>query len=171
MKNSTIKKILCLLAVIAVLFAFGLCAIASSDSEGSDDDQGSDDASKNENTSNLGNYNVIIKSCRLSEDYEGNPIAIITYAFTNNDKDPANFSFTFDHKVYQDGIGLNECLFASENANYNSDNQLKDIKQGATLEVEVAYELNDTTADLEVEVSELISFDEKIVKKTYKISE
>ena len=171
MKKTIIKKILSILAVIAVLLAFGLCAIASSDSSDSDDDQGAGDANQNENGSNLGNYNVVIKSCRLAEDYEGNPIVIITYSFTNNDKDPANFSYTFEDNVYQNGIGLNECYFVSEEANYSSDNQLKDIKQGATIEVEVAYVLNDTTTDLEVEVNELISFNEKIVKKTFKISE
>ena len=171
MKKTTFKKILSIFAVITVLLAFGLCAIASSDSGDSNDDQGSENANQNENGSNLGNYNIVIKSCRLAEDYEGKPIAIITYSFTNNDKDPANFSFAFECNVYQDGIGLNECYFASEEANYSSDNQLKDIKQGATIDVEVAYVLNDTTTDLEVEVSELISLSEKTVKKTFTISE
>ena len=40
---------------------------------------------------------------------------------------------------------------------------------GASIEVEVAYELRDTTADVEVELEELISFDNKSVKKTFKL--
>ena len=52
-----------------------------------------------------------------------------------------------------------------------SDNETKEIKKGATLDVEVAYVLNDTTTDLEVEVKELISFNDSVVKKTFSIAE
>ena len=47
---------------------------------------------------------------------------------------------------------------------------MKDIKKGASLEVEVAYELNDSTTDVEVEVSELFSFSDKVIKKTFTIA-
>ena len=42
--------------------------------------------------------------------------------------------------------------------------------KGATIEVEVAYELNDTTTDIEVEVSELISFNDSMITKTFSIA-
>lgn len=174
MKKTTIKKILSILAVIAVLLAFGLCAIASSDSGDSNDDQGSDNATSDKGKdSNISYYNVEIKSCRLAKDYAGNPIAIITYSFTNNSEDPASFMFAFDDNVYQNGVGLNSCLFADDTANYSSENQTKQIKTGATLDVEVAYVLNDTTTDLEVEVTRLIDLwdTDEMVKKTFKISE
>ena len=47
---------------------------------------------------------------------------------------------------------------------------MKEIKKGATLEVECAYELNDTTTDIEVEVTETFSFDDEIVTKTFSIA-
>ena len=50
---------------------------------------------------------------------------------------------------------------ADDSANYSADNQNKEIKKGASLEVEVAYVLNDTTRDLEVEISELFSYSDK----------
>lgn len=73
--------------------------------------------------------------------------------------------------MYQDGVGLNTAIIIDDNASYSSDNQLKKIKKGASLDVEVAYELNDTTTDIEVEVKEFISFNDKTIKKTFSIAE
>ncbi len=172
MKTSTIKRVFSTLAVILLLLAFGLFAIASGDSsEDGSEGQGSENADKDNGNSNLGEYNIQIKSCRLAEDYEGKPIVIVNYTFTNNSDDATSFMIAFNDTVYQDGIGLNGCYFVAESANYSSDNQTKDIKKGASIDVEVAYELNDTTTDIEVEVKELISFSDKVVKKTFKIAE
>ena len=65
---------------------------------------------------------------------------------------------------------FNEAYVLKESANYEPDNQTKEIKKGATIEVEVAYELNDTTIDIEVEVKELFSFSDKTITKTFSIS-
>ena len=171
MKKSFLKKLLCCIAVGAILIVFGLCAVASTEDPGDEENNPSESGvvEVNKNTNNLGNYNVEIKSCRIAEDYEGKPIAIVTYSFTNNDDDAASFIFTFEYKAYQNGIGLNECYFADDSANYSSDNQLKEIKKGATLDVEVAYVLNDTVTNIEIEVSELISWDDDVVTKIFKL--
>lgn len=76
----------------------------------------------------------------------------------------------FDDAAYQGGVGLNGAYFLSDSAKYSADNQTKEIKKGASIEVEVAYELNDTTTDVEVEVKELFSFDNTTIKKTFAIS-
>ena len=76
----------------------------------------------------------------------------------------------FNAEVYQNGVGLNESYFVNDNANYTADNQTKDIKKGATIEVEVAYELNDISTDIEVEVTELFSFSDSSVTKTFSIA-
>ena len=112
----------------------------------------------------------MIDSCRLATDYKGDPIVIVKYKFTNNDDDPACFSWSLECNVFQDGIGLNTCYLSDDSAHYSSDNQLKEIKKGATLDVEVAYELNDTTTEIEVEVSELISFNDKKIVKRFSIN-
>lgn len=128
-------------------------------------------AKEEKTNANLGDYNVEILGCRLATDYAGNDIIIVKYNFTNvKNEDPANFSFSIEDNVYQDGVGLNECYFADDSANYNSDNALKEIKKGASIEVEVAYELNDSTTDLEVEVKEFFSlFDDTIITKTFSL--
>lgn len=68
-------------------------------------------------------------------------------------------------------MGLNEAYLLADDANYSSDNQTKEIKKGASLDVEVAYELNDTTSDVEVEVKELFSFSDRTITKTFSIAE
>ena len=47
---------------------------------------------------------------------------------------------------------------------------LKEIKKGASLEVEVAYTLNDSTSEIEVEVKELFSFQNTLITKTFSIA-
>ena len=180
------KKWISLLLVLAVICSFGLFALGSSsdgDSDSGSQDKTSDQGSANategaetteatEDNTRLGDYSVEIKSFRLAKAYDGKPVVIVTYTFTNVDDDEAAaFYLTIKDTVYQNGVGLNEALFLADSAKYSSDNQTKEIKKGASLDVEVAYELNDTTTDIEVEVEKLISFDKKVLKKTFKIAQ
>lgn len=163
------NRILSLILTVVLLGTFCLFALGSGESSTSE--QGSGKAENAEAaTTTLGDYEVEIKTCRLAKDYEGKDVVIVTYGFTNNADDSKAFMYTFDDQVYQDGVGLNKAFVLADSANYAEENQTKEIKKGATLDVEVAYELNDTTTELEVEVKELISFDDHMVKKTFTIS-
>lgn len=162
------KKILSVILAALVVLSFAVFALGSGES--GTESQGSGQAEgQSASETTLGNYEVEIKSCRLAKDYAGKDVVIVNYGFTNNADEPASFAWTFEDQVYQGGIGLNEAYILADSANYSSDNQTKEIKKGATLDVEVAYELNDTTTDVEVEVSELISFDDKTITKTFSI--
>lgn len=167
MKNKGIIK---LILAVALICLFGVFALGSGES--TETDQGSSDAqpATTENT-NLGDFKVEIKECRLAKDYEGKDIIIVKYGFTNNADEPVSFMIALDDQVYQNGVGLNETIMAAESANYSSDNQMKDIKKGASLDVEVAYDLNDIETDIEVEVKESFSFDDSVVTKTFSIAE
>lgn len=166
------KKARILMAVLlSLLFVF--FAVASGEDTESTADQGSDSAKTTvAGDTEIGDYSVEILESRLAKDFEGEDVVIIKYKFTNvaNDE-PASFMFAFDAAAFQDGVGLNECIFVDDSANYSSDNQTKEIKKGSSIEVEVAYELNDTTTDVEVEVQELFSFEERTITKTFKIAE
>ncbi|MBE6796933.1 MAG: DUF5067 domain-containing protein [Ruminococcaceae bacterium] len=157
------KKLLTLLLAVILVVTFGAFAL------GSGEDGESDQGSGNADTTDIGDYSVVIDSCRLAKDFEGDNVVIVKYKFTNNADDAAAFYLTFDDAVYQNGVGLNEAYVLKDSANYSADNQTKEIKKGATLDVEVAYELNDNTTDVEVEVKELFSFSDKTIKKTFKI--
>lgn len=164
------RKIINLLLSLILIIIFGLFALASSESsETTDQGSGVADTSS-ESETNLGDYKVEIKSCRLAKDYEGKDVVIVNYGFTNNGENAISFTAAFDEAVFQNGIGLNESYFLDSSSNYNEENQLKEIKKGSTLDVEVAYELNDLTTAIDVEVKQLFSFDDSIVKKTFEIA-
>ncbi len=169
------KSVIIIIAVVAVLL---IAIIASS---GNDDKQDESTTApeatvqkaegiKDEDTK-LGDYNVDILSCRLAKDYEGKDVVIVKYKFTNNSDNASAFYTAISDEVYQNGVGLNKAYMLDDSYNYTADNQQKNIKKGSSLEIEVAYELNDSTTDIEVEVSEFISFDEKVISKTFSITE
>ncbi len=163
------KKFASLIAILLIAM-FALFALGSGEDEGTVD-QGSDSAqvAQDDNTS-LGDYSVEIKDCRHAKSFDDKDVIIIKYLFTNNSNDtPTAFYTAFDDAVYQNDIGLNEAYVLKDSANYNPDNRSKEIKKGASLEVEVAYELNDTTSDIVVEVKELFSFSDKTITKTFKV--
>ena len=162
------KKIFSLILVVLLLVAYGAFALGSS-SEGGSTDQGHDSASSEATKGNLGDYNVDILSCRVVSDYEGDPVVIVKYKFTNYDDDAAAFYIAISDKVYQNDVGLNHAYFLDDTVDYSTDNQSKEIRTGASLEVEVAYELNDSTSDIEVEVSETFSFTARKVTKTFSL--
>ncbi|MBE5928818.1 MAG: DUF5067 domain-containing protein [Lachnospiraceae bacterium] len=163
------KKVNVLLSIVLVLM-FAMFALGSG--EETSKNQGTGTAENQESDTSIGDYTVEIQSCRLAKDYEGKDVVIVKYFYTNVANDDATAFFTaFDETVYQNGVGLNESYFVDDSAKYNSDNQMKEIKKGASLEVEVAYELNDTTTDIEVEVKELFSFDDTIITKTFSIAQ
>ena len=84
---------------------------------------------------------------------------MITYEFTNNSDSAVSFDVALDARAYQDGVGL-ETAILDEDTDYLD----VDIKPGVTKEVKKAYNLRDTSTEIEIEVSELISFsDDKIV--------
>lgn len=170
------KKLLALLMAILLVATFGVFALGSGE-EDTDTNQGSsvvdeaDNIDDNEKINDrLGDYAIEILSCRLAKNYSDAPIVIVKYKFTNvEDEDPSAFMWSVSDTVYQDGIGLNKAYIVKDSAKYSSDNQSKEIKKGASLEVEVAYELNDTTTDIEVEVQEYLGWSDKKITKTFKI--
>lgn len=166
-----------ILLSLLLVFIFAFMAIGSgetSDGGQSSGNQGSGEAEVTEQDADtsIGDYSVVIDSCRLAKDYTGKDVVIVKYIFTNVEDDAgAAFYTAFDEEVYQNGIGLNSAYVLDDSANYSADNQTKEIKKGASLEVEVAYELNDTTTDIEVEVKELFSFDDTTITKTFSIAQ
>lgn len=164
------KKLIAMLLVCTLFTAF---ALACSE-ENTTVDQGSDNnvVLTTEADNAIGNYTVEISECRFAKDYEGSDVIIVKYIFTNISGESASaFMYAFDDYAFQNGVGLNEAYILSDDANYNADNQTKEIKKGASIDVEVAYELNDTTTPVEIEVKELFSLNEKTLTKTFEIAE
>lgn len=163
-----LKKIGIIAMCLLVMCSFMLFAMGSGES--GTDDQGSGAAAEDGSGNNLGSYRVDILSCRLAKDYEGSDVVVVKYNYTNNSSESTSFDVAFMTYAYQNGIGLNGAYVLADNANYSDENQSKSIKSGASIEVEVAYKLNDTTTDVEIEVTEFISFSDKKVTKTFSIA-
>lgn len=172
MKKTLLTLLLCLLSLTVLVACFGGGSTTNQgtgNAGGSSGGNQSQNQSQNGGSSNLGDYNVVIKSCRLTTDYDGESVVIITYDFTNNSDDEASFDFTISDKVYQNGISLSHAYLVEDDS-YDSENSSRSIKSGITITVEEAYVLSSTTADVEVELSELISFSSKKVTKTFKLN-
>ena len=99
-------------------------------------------------------YAVTIDGAETSTDYDGNPAIIVTYTFTNNAEEATSFWVALSTEVYQDGVQLEQTYVEG----MDSDAEMKNIKTGASIEVQVAYVL-DSTSEVEVEVYELFDFD------------
>ena len=94
----------------------------------------------------------------MSKDYEDKDCVIVTYNFTNYSSESAAFWSSFSDIVYQNGIGLNE-VYVLKNNDADLDSNMKEVKDGATVLVEEAYELNDTVTDLEIEITDIFGLD------------
>ena len=165
-KKKKKKKKWIIIAVVAVVIIL-IAVIAS----GGSDDSSSEDSNASAGTSavsaeseekandTVGDYKCVVKGAKLCKDLTGKDAVLITYEFTNNSDSAVSFDVALDARAYQDGVGL-ETAILDEDTDYLD----VDIKPGVTKEVKKAYNLRDTSTEIEIEVSELISFsDDKIV--------
>lgn len=143
--------------LLCVLLAIGACLTASGCSEA---------APAGDHT--LGDYEVVIKDHRLAKDENGTDVIIVTFDFTNHWEESISFYGALLIEAYQGDIGLIECD-APTIEGYSEADMLRNIKTGATIEVEMAFELDDTATDVTVEVSELFSFDSRKLTKTFSL--
>jgi hypothetical protein len=113
-------------------------------------------------------YAVTIDSSASGTDYSGNPAIIITYTFTNNSDKDANFTFAISDEAFQNGVELSSAVITD--GSVHSQNGIKDIKPGATITVQQAYSLIDTS-EVTVECSALLSFNnEPIASAVFPVS-
>lgn len=129
----------------------------------------SNDTAKTENTAtdegDLGDYHVKILDAETGlKDYEGNPVIGVKYEYTNNGEENMMFDAAVNAQAFQDGVQLE--LAIMDNTSDEYDNGLKEIKTGTTLTSELYYVLT-SESEVEVEVTELISFDDSKLIKTF----
>lgn len=165
-KKKSKKKKFIIIGVIAVIIIIGIAAM-SGGGESAEKEPNSLDASV-ENTGNpnaIGDYVCVVKEAKLCKDYMDRDAVLITYEFTNNSSGAISFDVALEDKVYQDGIGLETAILIDD-----TDIIDVEIKSGVTKEVRKAYLLRDTTTDLEVEISEWLSFSNDKIVTNVKIS-
>lgn len=103
-------------------------------------------------------YNVTYIKHELSKDYEGNPCLLFYYTFTNNSEENASAAVSSHIKVFQNGVQCDTAILMDSPD--STSNYMNDVQPGYSAEVCQAFKLSDTS-DVTVEVSDLISFDDK----------
>ncbi len=122
-----------------------------------------------QNDCSLGEYYLDIKGVRLAKDLDGKDVAIIKYCFTNISNTPATFNSAFEAYVYQNNVGLDRAYILEKSANFDPNPQNEQINSGDSLELEVAYILTDTTAELKLELKSIFPCEDNLMKKTLQI--
>lgn len=100
----------------------------------------------------------IASAQRGPADFEGHNTIIVTYEYTNTDKENHSFMNGLRDKVFQKGTSLKTAYFIDDVQGYNEDSQDTELQPNGSLTVTIAYELNDETSPVDVEISSNIDY-------------
>ena len=171
-----LKKALAAVAVVVVLLLVIGMATGGSKKSNSGSNESSSSASQEQTTENEAKdagkaedkveenaanskYAVTIDEAYVGENYAGDPCLFVTYTFTNvSDDKPASFAWSVSDEVYQNGLECETTIADVDNSNYTAK-----VKTGNSIQVKQAYELQDTTTDVEIEITELIAFERTVI--------
>ena len=111
-------------------------------------------------------YSVEYVKHEVGKDYEGNPCVLVYYNFTNKGEEATSAMIKTYIQAFQNGIECDTAIVMDENEAVS--NYQKDIQKGITLEVCHAFSIKDMS-DVKLEVSEVISFDNKKSEQIIKL--
>jgi hypothetical protein len=159
--------------VFIVVFVFTLALGSLGDTPVTQGDEAKVVASKQaedkqERSGMLGDYAVTIKECKVTKTYDGKAAVIITYEWTNNSDEAKSFSLAFEDKVYQNGVECTDGILGGDAIEYGD--VYADVKPGVTFAVQAAYELQDESTPVDVELKEMSLFpSDKMVYKQFAV--
>ena len=129
---------------------------------GSTDTSSTGSAQESSDSSSDSGIVIHIESLKpAGNDYEGKPTVMLTYTVTNNsDK---NFSvMTLSAKAFQNGTSLGDFVIYRDNPEgYDTQSKMQDIQPGATGTVTEAFNLQDETTPVHVEIEDSFDFSGK----------
>lgn len=140
------KRIMCL--SIALIFCLTSCSVIDELDEALEESNKLDrfdESEESEESNVLYEYEIEATEYAIGTDEEGQSFILINYKFTNNGDDANSFFGGITHHVYQNGVRLERAY------GYESENEDTYIKSGASVDIEIAYQLIDTTSDVEIE--------------------
>ena len=161
-----IRKLSALLVACLVTLSLASCGGSSSSSTSSSDKEDTQEArtideseaSEEKEQASASDVAVTIDNATLGQDYDGQPVVIVTYTFTNVSSDePKSFMVSCVADVYQNGV---ECELAFV-TDLEGDSSAK-VKKGSSNTLQQAYLIQDRS-DVEVEVKELFSWDDVVL--------
>ena len=122
-------------------------------------------AGRQETEGTLGQFYVKVTGFRLTKDYDGKDVLVLQYDFTNNSGEDASAMWSLAFTAFQDGVQIDTAW-----ADDVSDNRDKTIKPGITLSCEEAF-LISGKSPVELEITELITFNDEKVVTTFTLAE
>lgn len=154
------KAILCLLAIS--LMCLSSCSVIDEALEEANKLERSEESQVSDDSMSILGFEIEATEYAIDKDEDGNDIIWVKYHFVNNDEDDTSFYYGIKHGLYQNGVKLERSY------KYTPVNQDVFIKSGASVDVEIVYNLLDTSSDVEI-VFELgdaiISYQEGADKK------
>jgi len=109
-------------------------------------------------------FDVDITRTFFTDDGEGKDIIVLEMTFTNNSDSATSFGSAVELELFQNDIALKEGYLPYDHPQKDDDaysNTYTDIKNGASINVQIVYELNDGTSDVEIKMIDRQSFDRK----------
>ena len=111
-------------------------------------------------------YEVKINDVTLTDDGEGKDLIVLSISFTNNSDSGTSFSSAINTELFQNDIALKSGHLPYNHPSHNSDlssNSYTDIKKGASIELQVVYELNDAKNPVEIKCIDSSSYDKAVI--------
>lgn len=105
-------------------------------------------------------FAVTIEGSSFANDYEGKPVIVVTFGFTNNSDQAENFMFSINAQAFQGGIELDDMAIGVDGV--DSSLSMADIQPGVTVSVQQSFLLRDDST-VSVEVRELITFNDALL--------
>ena len=139
------KKLLCMFLAALMLLSLAACG------------KGGGDAEKDSNSLTVGDFGLLYKGASIMTDYEGNDALVLTLDFTNNSKEITNYFWSIYETAMQNDKELEMAVvyLNTETMESVDDSQFEDVAAGATLEIQTAFVLDDTTGEVEVTFEEM----------------
>ena len=115
----------------------------------------------------VSDYAVTIDGVSVGQDYAGEPVVVVTYSWVNNSDEATAAYVSLSEKVFQDGVEL-PTSYTTDGVDLEASQV--DVKPGAGTTYQKAYKLSNTESPVEVEVTEWLDFDDKILaSETFEI--
>lgn len=152
--------------ILSIIMVWGLVACGSTEEPIVDTEQAGQEEQKTTSLAEYENMTLELQDATVVTTEEGNKLLKVVATYTNANTEPYYAYCSFGVKALQNGVGLNDV------SNINGDEAalIKELKDGASLEVHYLFELTDDS-EVEVLVTEPTADADVIGQKNYTVTE
>lgn len=110
-------------------------------------------------------FKVVVDDVSVTDDGNGKDLLVMRIEFTNDSDAAASFSGAVDMSLFQDDVELKGGYLPYNHPAANEElesNAYTDVRKGASLKVQVVYELLDAASPVEMQLIDMGSFDRRV---------